>query len=396
MKHNMKQLLLILSILTIHQYSIAQSKLKIDKDKLLEYYQSQRYVDAASYLQGIYSEDTLDPKELSQLAYTSLMSGKLPEAEKHYLTLYTQQPNSLPILFSLASINLRRGNEEKARDFYLEIVKNDSTSFNAYKQLAELTKGELNLKNLITKLDYLKKANQLNPTDPDVAFDLCESYFKLGSFSRASKVLDTALKVLDTALKADTANLRLLKMKMPISMAGKNYNEAVQTGHNLLSYGDSSTFVLSNLAKSYFLLLDYQNALKYFLIINDKAFDNEGLSYNIGLSYRGVKDYKSSIPYFEKAIKEGISPKMATYYGLLGDSFENVNQNEAANTSYKKGLQFENNGSLLYNIALVYETKLNDKKNAINYYGQYLKTINAAEQPKLIGFIKNKIEELKK
>jgi hypothetical protein len=59
-------------------------------------------------------------------------------------------------------------------------------------------------------------------------------------------------------------------------------------------------------------------------------------------------------------------------------------------------LLFENNGSLLYNIALVYETKLNDKKNAINYYEQYLKSINAKEQPKLIIFIKNKIAELKK
>lgn len=183
---------------------------------------------------------------------------------------------------------------------------------------------------------------------------------------------------------------------MPINMASRNYSEAIKTGHVLLNYGDSSTFVLNNLAKSYFLLLDYPNALKYFLIIKDRAFDNEGLYYNIGLSYRGVKDFKNAIPYFEKAIKEGVSPKIATYYGLLGDSYESINQNEAANKAYKKGLQFENNGSLLYNIALVYETKLNDKKNAINYYDQYLKTIDPKSQPKLITFIKNKIEELKK
>jgi hypothetical protein len=71
-------------------------------------------------------------------------------------------------------------------------------------------------------------------------------------------------------------------------------------------------------------------------------------------------------------------------------------KNDAANAAYKKGLQFENNGTLLYNIALLYETRLNDKKNAINYYEQYLKTIDPVKQPRQVIFIKNKIAELKK
>jgi tetratricopeptide (TPR) repeat protein len=179
-------------------------------------------------------------------------------------------------------------------------------------------------------------------------------------------------------------------------MANKKYDEAIKTGEKLLSYGDSSTFVLNNLGKSYFFILDYKNALKNFLVIESKSMDSEALYYSIGLSYRGLKDYKNAIPYLEKAIQEGISTKIASYYGLLGDSFEGVNKNTEANAAYKKGLQFENNGSLLYNIALVYETKLNDKKNAIDYYEQYLKTINPKEQTKLIGFIKNKIAELKR
>ena len=73
-----------------------------------------------------------------------------------------------------------------------------------------------------------------------------------------------------------------------------------------------------------------------------------------------------------------------------------LSKNEDANAAYKRGLLFENNGSLLYNIALVYEKKFNDKKNAISYYEQYLKTVNEKEQPKLVNFIKNKIAELKK
>lgn len=381
----MKQLFLFFSIVFAYQLSIAQSKTGIDREKLLDYYQTQRYAEAAAYLQSYHKEDTQDIKALSQMAYANLMAGKLTEAEKYYLKLNSLQPNNLPTLFSLAGISSRRGNVEQAKAYYVEVLKNDSTSFSAYKQLADLDREGVSL----VRNHYLEKANELMPADADVAFDLCEIYFKMNFFDKAKRVLEPALA-------ADSGNLRLLKMKMPINMASRNYPEAIKTGHVLLNYGDSSTFVLNNLAKSFFLSLDYPNALKYFLIIQDKAFDNEGLYYNIGLSYRGVKDFKNAVPYFEKAIKEGISPKIATYYGLLGDSYESVNQNESANKAYKKGLQFENNGSLLYNIALVYETKLNDKKNAVNYYDQYLKTINPKEQPKLISFIKNKIEELKK
>lgn len=381
----MKQLLLIFSILLAYQYGIAQSKSNPDREKLLDYYQTQQYAEAAAYLESIYKESTQDPKELSQLGYVNLMAGKLQEAEKSYQKLYTLQPNNIPVLFSLAGINFRRGNLEKAKTYYLEILKTDSSSFSAYKKLSELNREGVNL----ARLGYLEKANQLNPTDADVVFDLSELYFKM-NFS------DRATRILQPALAADSNNLRLLKVKIPIDMAGRNYKEAIKTSQTLMSYGDSSTFVLNNLAKSYFLSLDYPNALKYFLIVENNAPETDGLYYNIGLSYRGVKDFKSAIPYLEKAIKAGISPKTATYYGLLGDSFESINQNEAANIAYKKGLQFENNGSLLYNIALVYETKLNDKKSAINYYGQYLKTINTKEQPKLVSFIKNKIEELKK
>jgi len=381
----MKKTLLFIFCLLLGSSLRTMAQSTLDNDKLLELYQTQRYSEAAAYLQTIYKEDTQDSKELSQLAYAYLMAGKLPEAEKNYLKLYTQQPSNLSTLFSLANISIRRGIDEKAKGYYEEILKLDSTNFNVYKQLASLNKGDINTE----KIRYLRKASALNPTDADVAFSLCEIYFKMNFFGEADKVLKPALA-------ADSTNLQLLKMKMPISMANKKYDESIATGFKLLTYGDSSTFVLNNLAKSYFLKLDYRNALKYFLIINDKSFDNEGLYYNIGLSYRGIKDYKNAAPFFEKAIKEGISNKIASYYGLLGDSFEEINKNEEANSAYKRGLLFENNGSLLYNIALVYETKLNDKKNAISYYEQYLKSINEKEQPKLIIFIKNKITELKK
>lgn len=382
----MKKLLLFIFLLISAQFSNAQSKSTLDKDKVLDYFQNQQYAEAAAYLQGIYKENSTSPKELNQLAYAYLMAGKLPEAEKNYLKLYSQKPNDPALLLNLANINTRRGNTDKAKGYLQEILKTDSTNFNAIKQMAFLSKED---RDTSARINYLKKANVLNPTDADVVSDLSELYFKQNAFQKAEEILEPALN-------ADSSNLQLLKLRMPINIASKKYKEAVQTGETLLSYGDSSSFVLNNLAKSHFLLLQYQPALNYYLKINKDTEDQEMLFYNISLSYRGIKDYKNAVLYLQKTIKEAISPKTASYYGLLGDSFENINKNEEANTVYKRGLLFENNGNLYYNIALLYETKLNDKKNAISYYNQYLKTIDPQAQPKLISFIKSKIDELKR
>ena len=381
----MRNLLLLLFGIFLNGYAIAQSGNNVDNEKLLEFYQTQRYAEAAAYLESAYQSDSLNQKSLSQLAYAYKMAGKLPQAENNYLKLLQLDSANAPVLFNLAEISSRRGNAEMAKKYYLEILKVDSTSFSAYKLLAGLSRDELDL----NRLEYLRKANELNVTDGDVAFDLAELYFKMNLFDKASSVLAPAIA-------ADSANLQLLKMKMPISISTKKYDEAIATGEKLLSFGDSSTFVLNNLGKSYYLTLNYKNALNSFLKVEQKSGEGEALYFNIARSYRGIKDYKNAALYLQKTIKEAVSPSTASYYGLLGDSFENLDKNEDANKAYKKGLDFENDGSLLYNIALVYETKLNDKKNAISYYEQYLKTVDKDKQQKLIKYINGRIADLKR
>src|SRR6201992_4523251 len=91
-----------------------QQTRKADEATLLEYYQNQRFADAADYLKKIYPAPVTDNKALTQLAYTSQMAGKLADAEGYYQRIYNQDSTSMPLLFSLGNINLRRGNNAKA------------------------------------------------------------------------------------------------------------------------------------------------------------------------------------------------------------------------------------------------------------------------------------------
>ncbi|WEK18392.1 MAG: tetratricopeptide repeat protein [Candidatus Pedobacter colombiensis] len=292
--------------------------------------------------------DHLDPEKL--LNY--YQAQQYAEAAQYLQDTYTDSTD-VSKLKQLAYANLMAGKLPEASGFYLKVLKTDSNNFNAYKQLAKL---ESNLQSP-SKKAYLLKANGLNPQDAEVAIQLADLYFKSNQFNKAEETLNLALS-------ADSTNLLLLNAKMPVSMALKKYPEAIKAGKQLLAATNGPT---------------------------------ENLLFQMALSYRGARDYKTATTYLQRAIKEGISPKIASYYGLLGDSYENLNQNKEALEVYKKGLLFENNGSLYYNIALLYEDKLNDKKNAIGYYTQYLNSIKDPEkQRRHVAYIKNKIEELKR
>lgn len=345
----------------------------IDREKLLEWYQTQRYTEAAAYLESVYAPTTGDPKEIAQMAYANMMAGNLPSAERYYLKLLKQQPGSLPVLFNLAGISRRRGDDIHARSYYLEITKTDSLNFNVYKQLAALVNNPLDPE----KLFYLKKANLINPENPDVAFDLANGL-------NLTKKNDSAYVILQPALQADTANLMLLKAKLPVCIALKKMDEAIFTGEKLMSYGDSSGYVLNNMGKAWFASKNYDKSLQLFKAIERMEQQNESTLYYTALCYRELKDYKQSVTYMKKAIKEGISPFTSGYYKVLGEVYEKDMSNRAADLSYHKSLDFENNGEVYYNLALLNEFKLHNIKAARKYYNQFLQSKPDPEKYKAV------------
>ncbi|REC74349.1 hypothetical protein DRF60_17955 [Chryseobacterium elymi] len=331
----------------------------IDKEKLLEYYESQRYAEAAQYLQSVYPEDTKDVKALTQMAYCNMMSGKFPEAEKNYLKVNTVEPGNLPVLFSLANINSKRGNAANAKAYLLEIIQLDSLNFSAYKQLAGF--GDTPE----SKLQYLKKANALNRTEPDIAYDLAVAY-------REIKQYQQAYDVLETAIGADKDNFTLQQAQLPIANLLGKYEEVVETGENLLKK-NTDVNVINEMGQAYFYLKDYQRCIALFKTLEDLGVQNEGTLYFMALSYRELKEYDQAAIYAEKTIDEGISDHTALYYTALGGIYKSKNRFSDALEAYKRGLMFKNSNTIYYRLGLLYDLNLKQAKNAVTYYNLYLK-----------------------
>lgn len=376
----MKNCLAILFVLLFCEHLNAQT-VSLDKEKLLEYYQTQRYAEAAQYLQSIYPQDTQDVKALSQMAYCNMMSGRLPDAEKNYLKINTIQPNTLSVLFSLANINSRRGNDAKAKGYLQNIIKLDSTNFNAYKQLANFTDSAT------VKLAYLKRANTINATDADVALDLATVYRNL-------KQYETAYEVLRVAIVADTGNFILQQAQLPIANQLGKYKEVVTVGQKLLQV-DMDANVLKDVGKAYFFLKDYQKCLNFYKMLEDMGSQNESILYYMTLSYRELKNYDLATVYAKKTIEEGISTNTGAYYSTLAGIYEQKNQFTNALATYKRGLTFGPSNTIYYRLGLLYDLNLMQPKNALTYYRLYLKSKPDPEKEKeQLTYIKGRINAL--
>ena len=380
----MKNFLTLLALVMLSLAGYAQNTSVVDKEKLFDFYQTQRYADAAQYLKGIYGEEVNDFKTLSQIGYCFLMAGNNVEAEKFYTKAYTLQPQNLPILFSLGSINTKRGNTEKAKLYYGEIAKIDSNNFNVYKLLANLYSSP---KDDSLKLIYLLKANLINPLEGDVATDLAEVH---AAYQQHEKAYD----VLNIAIKGDSDNLVLQRAKLPIANQLKKYSEVIASGEKLLKDG-ADAGVIKDVAKAYYYTKKYQKAIDLFKQLEVAAMENEATLYYTSLSYRALKNYSQAAIYTRKTIDEAISPNTSSYYSLLGLVYEENNQLALASAAYKKGLQFKATTTLYYRLAVFYDTRLKQGKNALKYYNLYLKSKpSLTDDKEEIKFSKDRIAQL--
>jgi len=381
----MKKYLLSLCLFCVLAVAQAQTSGILNQEKLLEFYQNQRFMEARSYLDSVYGSNTEDAKAITQLAYVSMMAGMLPQAESYYLKLKALQPTNMPVLFNLASINLRRGNDEKARSYYKEILQLDSNNFKVYKQLAGLIYIPTNKE----KLDYLTKANALNPVEADVAYDLAIGMNTLEEYEKAYAVLEPAIK-------ADSNNFVLLKARMSSCISLKKYDEALELGQRIMAGGDSSSYVVTSAGKIAYLQNMFDKAIGYFKYLERNEMQTETSLYFTALCYQKLKNYALASDYIQRTINESISPNMASYYMLAGSILEQRGLVKDASVAYKKGLEYESKASLYYNLAVLNDLKMNNKVAAVRYYNLYLKSKpDTIKQREALSYARSRISALK-
>jgi tetratricopeptide (TPR) repeat protein len=381
----MKSICYLLVFSLLSTVVLAQQTNKPDDALLLDLYQNQRFTEAADYLKKVYTEPVTNIKALAQLAYTANMAGHLADAEGYYQRIYNADSTNTAVLYSLGSLNLRRGNALKAESFYKRIIASDTTNFLVYKQLAGISSDKNDITSVVL---YLQRANKLNPAEPDVASDLSDLYVSM-------KFNGQAEKVLNKAIAADPENIVLLNSLLKLVYAQKKWPEAIEVGLKLVKNGNNSGLVLTKLGVAYYNLKNYECSVVTFADIADIG-QNETSYYYAALAYKALKDYRTAIDKMYKAIEEGVSPNVASYYGEIADSNEKLFKFKKAALAYQKSVQFDDQSPLIYySMASLYDTGLKDKRKAVKYYKKYLSLKPpVAKQQSYINYSKSRIAML--
>jgi tetratricopeptide (TPR) repeat protein len=376
----MKSVLFSAIILLLNFSAFSQQSPKAEDALILEYYQNQLFAEAADYLKKTYPEPVTDTKVLARLAYTSQMASKLADAEGYYQRIYDTDSTNTTVLFNLGAINIRRGNSLKAGGYYKKIIQKDTNNFMVYKQLATISSDE---GDQAAGLIYLKKANQLNPAEPDVASDLSNAYVNLKQFSLAETILDEAITL-------DPENSVLLLSQLRLVYTQNMWEETKKTAIKLVDLGNHSGFVLTKLQVAYYSLKDYVCAIETMAEISKQELTETNF-YIAALSYKELKDQPNAIEYLKKAINAGISPNIADYYSEMADSYETLNKYKNAIMAYQKGLQFDEKPLTWYLLATLYDLQLKNKKMALTYYRKYIAAKPLAKEGRYKAYAQSRI-----
>jgi len=374
----------LLSLSLVLSGFITASAQQIDNALLLDYYQNQRYAEAADYLKKNFPEPITDPKILSRIAYTLQMNHNLPEAEHYYQRVYEIDTTSTNALLSMANINMQRGNYPKAESYYKKILLTDTTSFNVYSDLGRMASFK---NDTINAVNYLQKANRINPFDAFAASDLANFYiFK--------KKYDIALKVLNKAAENDPDDVYLLTSMIKFTIKQSKWPEAIAICEKMIKLGVGDGDVLYNMGYAYYNLRNYTCAAETFANLAFKD-QTEASDYYMSLSYKYLKNNSWAIYYMNKTIDEGISKNVSTYYREIADNYETLKKYKKANDAYMKSLEYKTAPMTYYLLANMYDTEANNKKLAIQYYKKFLaNNPDPKESQKYIDYAKLRIPTL--
>ncbi|WP_428746068.1 tetratricopeptide repeat protein, partial [Sulfurimonas sp.] len=137
-------------------------------------------------------------------------------------------------------------------------------------------------------------------------------------------------------------------------------------------------------------LNDYPRAKSWYQMANDDS----AAAYNIGLIYQDhIKDYKKAEVWYKKALELDSANSDASIN--LGNIYEDFKEYNKAIICYEKAAKL-NSYLGLFNLALLYEAKLNNYTKAIEYYELADKKGDLKAANNLALVYKNKLKKSKK
>jgi tetratricopeptide (TPR) repeat protein len=211
---------------------------------------------------------------------------------------------------------------------------------------------------------------------------------------------DTALQFLTRGIEIDSTDMDLYLSRANIYYSKKYTKRALDDYLKILASGDTSKQYLKRIGIGYCNNMQPKESIPFLL----KAYKLDSLDYEIcsylGQSYSKIKDIPNSIKYYKKEINIllPVNGQLGYTYYLYAESQKAAGLFKEAIASYLRSQQISNNPNNYMIIANLYDDKLKDRSNAINYYQKYLDILSTQMpgfSPEYVESIKKRLEYLK-
>ena len=245
-----------------------------------------------------------------------------------------KDPNNIDILLILGLIYEQNKDYKKAKEIYKKIIKIDNSFKDAYDRLAQIYYDEGNykeaekvIKDLLKNyfffskiekskyyvyladilkqqgklkegLNYLKKALEIDPNNPNINFYIAVYYDEMGNWDKAREYLEKAIR-----LKPDFADA-LNYLGYTLLLRNEDIDKAFHLVKRAFYLDPENGAYADSLGWAYYKKGDYKKALIYIKKAQSLMGDDPVLLYHLGAVLEKLGNKKAALHYYKKALKE--------------------------------------------------------------------------------------------
>lgn len=348
----------------------------------LLYFKGLAYKGLQMYPEAIYAFDKALRRDSSnfqmawELANCYKTIGNYPLALKAFERADMLNPDNSQVSIEEAGIFMLLEQYHAALDIYFNLLQKDSLNIFLIRNVA---KTYDNLEMTDSAGYFYDKAIKLFPNDLQSVFRLSNIYIKQEKFADATDITNN-YRVFDKR------NLKINRLNAYTYYLSEKYPTAITRFNACIQHDDTTAFTYKYLGLSYFRTERYDSA-KVFL---EKSFRKDSLNaqtcYALGLVAKMSGANQQSIDYLNKTLEiVRPSPKFESeVLQNLAESYNNVSLYQKALQSLLAAKRVTPVDTLLkFRIAIQYDDKLKNTKEALRYYKEFMKTRPAQKNKNL-------------
>jgi tetratricopeptide (TPR) repeat protein len=356
----------------------------IDRNRVMEYLQDQRYEEAIAYLKpGV---NTNNPKELALLAYTYYQAGKIPEAADNYGKVLLLDSNYIPAHQYLATIQMQEDLPLAAMAHYKRIVALQPQNATAWKQLSFAAfAGQEDDSAFV----WLCNAYELKPSDPRVVSRLAEEWLD-------KKRYNTADSIINRYLATDSANPYVLMVGTKTSFLKKEYPRTFTFGQKLMAQNSVSANTFLYVIAACYNMKKYEDCAGVYDYLDARHVTSENIIYYTAMAKTQLKQYEESNTLLKLCINMGLSASLDNYYSGMSANYEAIGKYKPAIASLDTAYYLFHQPLRQYSIGRIYESHLDNEAVAMRYYKKYLQLYKPAatdEEKGIYKYLRSRVEK---